>query len=334
MAVDWSGFRLAPDLSGLAQGIQGYFQNRQNAEALAVQQAMEERKMQLAEAELAARAQGGMGSAFAPQVSTSTNLYQGNDKAFYRPQVIVDRNTLQTRVQYVNETTGQVISPEDAAKLNLKLTTTGIATAPQAAAAQGTIAKQTEIGRGEGQQQVAAGVEEQKKLGQQKANLLQEYRDSAKNASKKIKTITELDMALADINTGKIPAAYAKLKNTFGFDASGFENADAAVFTAAKEVLSQETGTKTDFDFTATVDTLANSGRHKEANRLIIERLRRNAQYDIENSRAFNRWRNKGNDPLDYVDIDYLEFVNSQGKKKNAETTGSNPASSNLIWNP
>lgn len=125
MAVDWTGYKLAPDFSGLAQGLAQYGANkRQSAQ---FEQEMDYKNRALAADEAYKQASlSGMANKFAPSVSYGQNLYKGKDDGIYRPVYLTDRNTNQTTTQYINEITGQPVDPNDVPSLGLKMTTSGL----------------------------------------------------------------------------------------------------------------------------------------------------------------------------------------------------------------
>jgi len=125
MAVDWTGYKLAPDFSGLAQGLAQYGANKRQQAQFDAELDYKNRAL-AADTEAKRQAMLGGVNKFAPSVSYGQNLYKGNDNGIYRPVYMTDRNTMETTTSYINEITGQPVDPNDVPSLGLKMTTSGL----------------------------------------------------------------------------------------------------------------------------------------------------------------------------------------------------------------
>ena len=310
MAVNWTGYDLSPDLSGLAQGISGYFENKRAGEQF--DRTMEMNKDQfdrdLEVRRAAAAAQGG--NQFYSQV------FKGADDRYRRYGTDPQGNPIETLLpegvnpaaasQFGDLNYGDLLSVIEANRERLKT------------------AAVMEV-----KEDTAAAIEEQKKIGVQRADLKKVYGDYGRAASKSNVQIVELDKALQDVSTGNPQEAWARIKKTFGADASEYENLDAAVFTLASELLASEPGIKTDFDFESKLKQLVSAKNHAEANRMIMERLKRNTDYKKALAKDFNVFVNNGGDPLEYEDLDYLEFL---GESEDVPAQEEAPKKTKRVW--
>jgi len=123
MAVDWTGYRLAPDLSGLAQGIAAYGANKQQAAQF--QQEMDYKNRALANEQ----AKLGRGAQYARDIKQLPFVLgerdeQGNKKTLYTAYESYSRSNPEDVVRYyVDETTGARIPAESMAGAKLEPTT-------------------------------------------------------------------------------------------------------------------------------------------------------------------------------------------------------------------
>lgn len=130
MAVDWTGYKLAPDFSGLAQGLAQYGANKRQSAQFEQELDLKNRTLAADTAYKQAVLAGGARD-LAPTIKYSNNLYKGKDGSLYRPVSITNANTGQTSTEYLNETKGVMADPSIIEGLDLKLTTTGLAVGAQ-----------------------------------------------------------------------------------------------------------------------------------------------------------------------------------------------------------
>ena len=134
-----------------------------------------------------------------------------------------------------------------------------------------------EIDKEKGKLDVQTSAAEEKKfkeaLGSEGAKIYTNLQKSAQQASAFLPRLRDLKKLAATVNTGTGAEIRLAAKKALGLDSSSMEELNAKLGELAQDILNQQTGTKTDFDFQNAVRQSASLGKTKEANALLIDAL-------------------------------------------------------------
>lgn len=119
----------------------------------------------------------------------------------------------------------------------------------------------------------AQQVELQKVLGREAAQRYSELQKAAQSASEFLPRLEDLQRLAAKVETGATAEIRMLAKRALGLDSANMEELNAKLGELAQDILNQQTGTKTDFDFQNAVRQSASLGKTPEANRRLIEAL-------------------------------------------------------------
>lgn len=119
----------------------------------------------------------------------------------------------------------------------------------------------------------AQQVELQKVLGREGAQRYTELQKAAQSASEFLPRLEDLQRLAATVETGATAEISMLAKRALGIDTANMEELNAKLGELAQDILNQQTGTKTDFDFQNAVRQSASIGKTPEANRRLIEAL-------------------------------------------------------------
>lgn len=112
------------------------------------------------------------------------------------------------------------------------------------------------------------------KLGTEGANIYSSLQKAAQDASRFIPRLNGLKKLSQEVRTGTGANIAMIAKRTLGIEgASNMEVLNAKLGELAQDILNQQTGTKTDFDFQNAVRQSASLGKTKEANAMLIDAL-------------------------------------------------------------
>ena len=121
--------------------------------------------------------------------------------------------------------------------------------------------------------EMAQQVELQKVLGREGAQRYTELQKAAQSASEFLPRLEDLKRLAATVETGATAEIRMLAKRALGLDSANMEELNAKLGELAQDILNQQTGTKTDFDFQNAVRQSASLGKTPEANRRLIEAL-------------------------------------------------------------
>lgn len=160
----------------------------------------------------------------------------------------------------------------------------------------------------------AAEKEFQKQLGTQRGEIDRQQKADYKLAQDTRQTLSELELALDAADTGKWAQAKTVLGKWMpGMDVSSEENLDALLTQLGIQQLMQFSGPTTDFEFVKSMNTLAQTGNTKEANRMIVERMKRDVGIRMDKYKAYQEFK-KDNPELENF-IDYYGQVQEEQEK-------------------
>jgi hypothetical protein len=156
----------------------------------------------------------------------------------------------------------------------LRLTSKTIETADDAAAAAALKAAAIAKAQNDTNAVQIADLEFQKSLGSDAGGVYAAARGAAQQASQVIPELLELQDAVSTVKTGKWSELRNSMKEWTGWgDVTDHQVLNAKLMGLAQDILAQQTGTKTDFDFQVAVEQVANMGNTPEANKLLIDEL-------------------------------------------------------------
>ena len=111
------------------------------------------------------------------------------------------------------------------------------------------------------------------KLGESGAKVYTDLQQSAQQASAFIPRLKSLRGLASKVETGTGAEIKLAAKKALGLESSDMEELNAKLGELAQDILNQQTGTKTDFDFQNAVRQSAALGKTKEANARLINAL-------------------------------------------------------------
>lgn len=162
----------------------------------------------------------------------------------------------------------------------------------------------------------AADKEFQKQLGGYRNDIDKEERRQFSMAQKSSATLAELENALEGAETGK----YAQAK-TFvgrympGVDVSDEQNLDALLTQLGIQELMKFSGPTTDFEFLKSMNTLVQTGNTKEANHLIMDRMKRDVGMAMKRNKAYQSYK-KDNKEWEKFEEHYGQQLETEEKTK------------------
>jgi hypothetical protein len=112
-----------------------------------------------------------------------------------------------------------------------------------------------------------------KKLGSEGGAVYANLQKAAQDASAFIPRLESLADLASSVDTGFGAETKLLAKKAIGVDVASEEELNAKLGELAQDILNQQTGTKTDFDFQNAVRQSASLGKTKEANKRLIEAL-------------------------------------------------------------
>lgn len=110
-------------------------------------------------------------------------------------------------------------------------------------------------------------------LGAQGAKVYTDLQQAAQQASAFIPRLKSLRELSSRVDTGTGAEIKLAAKKALGIDSADMEELNAKLGELAQDILNQQTGTKTDFDFQNAVKQAASLGKTKEANKRLIDAL-------------------------------------------------------------
>jgi len=110
-------------------------------------------------------------------------------------------------------------------------------------------------------------------LGREGGQVYADLQRAAQSASQFLPKLERLREMAAAANTGAYAQAKMMGKKYLGLDVSSDEAFNAELMGLAQDILNQQTGTKTDFDFRVAVEQSASMGKTPEANVMLINAL-------------------------------------------------------------
>lgn len=113
----------------------------------------------------------------------------------------------------------------------------------------------------------------QEVLGKEGGQIYSKLQRAAQEASEFLPRLRGLKEMAAAANTGAYANAKMMGKRLFGMDVATDEALNAKLMGLAQDILNQQTGTKTDFDFQVAVEQAASMGKSPEANIMLINSL-------------------------------------------------------------
>lgn len=153
------------------------------------------------------------------------------------------------------------------------------------------------------QEAEGAGVKEERKgLAQQRSEITKTINQNAIEARRSMPQLDQLSTALDQVQTGKL----AQAKRLFGPFIPGVDPTDEQALSQAlgdyvlTNVLAKFKGPLSDSERQFAMDTFANMGYTPAANRMIIDRLKKNLGLMIEEQKAFKEHRSAGGNPEDF----------------------------------
>lgn len=136
---------------------------------------------------------------------------------------------------------------------------------------------QFEIDKEKGKLGAQTDAAEEKKfkeqLGVSGAKVYADLQNAAQQASAFIPRLQSLKTLASKVSTGSGAEIRMAAKKALGIDSSDMEELNAKLGELAQDILNQQTGTKTDFDFQNAVRQSASLGKTKEANVRLIKAL-------------------------------------------------------------
>lgn len=128
-------------------------------------------------------------------------------------------------------------------------------------------------GKGLGETSVVAEKEFQSLLGKEGGKIYANLQSAAQGASAFIPRLESLRKLASTVTTGTGAEIKLMAKKALGIDSADMEELNAKLGELAQDILNQQTGTKTDFDFQNAVRQSASLGKTPEANARLIEAL-------------------------------------------------------------
>ncbi len=185
-------------------------------------------------------------------------------------------------------------------------------TAESVAETKGTIARGQRAGELEAETGSAGGAAFETQIGKDAAAVYSKLQTAAQEASAFIPRLESLRTLAQGINTGTGAEIKLAAKKLFGIDSSDMEVLNAALGELAQDILNQQTGTKTDFDFQNAVRQSASLGKTKEANVMLINALIERQQQAVNFAdQAQQAYQNSG--PKGVLDMRYNAPANTSG---------------------
>ena len=134
-------------------------------------------------------------------------------------------------------------------------------------------AVETEKGKLDAQIAAAEDKEFHQALGRDASKVYSDLQKSAQQASAFIPRLNSLKVLASKVNTGTGAEIKLAAKKALGIDSANMEELNAKLGELAQDILNQQTGTKTDYDFQNAVRQSAALGKTKEANIRLIDAL-------------------------------------------------------------
>lgn len=125
------------------------------------------------------------------------------------------------------------------------------------------------------QAQIDAAMEKElnKFLGSEGAKVYRGLQQAAQEASAFLPKLNDIKRMIEGADTGAYAPTALAVGKYLGFDVSDQETLNAALMGLAQDILNQQTGTKTDFDFKVAVEQAASIGKSPKANMALIQAL-------------------------------------------------------------
>lgn len=150
---------------------------------------------------------------------------------------------------------------------------TPISSTQEAATGQASIASAVRSAEEVAQADAATDRKFKEQLGSTGANVYTDLQMAAQKASAFIPRLKSLKELSSKVETGTGAEIKLAAKKALGIDSADMEELNAKLGELAQDILNQQTGTKTDFDFQNAVKQAASLGKTKEANTRLIEAL-------------------------------------------------------------
>lgn len=319
MAVDWTGYRLTPDLSGLAQGIAQYGANKQQSAQF--QQEMDYKNRALAaEQERIGRIGAGKNTFYA-------DLFKKGDR-YYRMGIAPDGTPIEIPMPEGFEpiTTGisslLTNAPAIAEAKALEERAKKQAGAEVELAYKPEIEKQSTLAKGGAEAATVGATKEAEETGKQRAAVFSGLRSGYDAANKLEPTLAEIEKAMNLASQGKYAQASTAVGKLIpGIDVSNEEAFNSSILQYSTEKLLTIPGIATDADFQNQLKSFVSQGNQKEANQLIIDRVKRQNEYNKYAYKSYNQEKNRLGDkfdPLSWEQPSYYQFLEEKGLSKPA----------------
>jgi len=310
--VDWTGYKLAPDFSGLAQGIQNFgLQKQQSAQ---FQQEMDYKNRALA-AEQQRAMLGGANNQFYADVFLRKDPATGKNR-YFRSGIDPQGNPIEVALPEGYE-------PVTAAGAFGLSNAQAIADAETIKAQQVEAAKQAErvaaarkleSEKGAGQAAAVADIEGEKGKATERNKIISNIRSGHEAALKVEPTLYELEKAMNLASQGKYAQAGTFVgKFLPGVDVSNEQAFNSAILQFSTDRLLAIPGIATDSDFQNQLKSFVSQGNTSGANKLIIERVKRQNDYNKFVYKSYNQVKDKkGFDALSWEQPSYGDFIDYQ----------------------
>lgn len=334
MAVDWTGYKIAPDFSGLAQGIAQYGANKQAAAQF--QQEMDYKNRTLA-ADTAYKQQALLGGVnkYAPKGQTLPVYATDSSNNVFLIGSEYDPNT-----QSYKESYRSITNPDaqpDFASLRI-VSAEGLPTVYAGAAAGAGAKKTAELNVEKDIKPVIAGLskeaelqavtkkggqaELEKKLGAENATYFSSIQDQSAQA---IEALPNLEATLAfskdpNVVQGLGAKQRAFVQKVFS-DPTQTEKYYTSLSRMATEVLNSQTGTKTENDALRAALDNAQATNTPESNQYLLELLIAQKKNSINKAREANRLYNEGK----FTKGNFLEQWGAKSVSPQAAPQGAQP---------
>ena len=223
-----------------------------------------------------------------------TNLVQSkNDQPKFSARTVIYQDGSMVQAdnsgrRVVTDSNGDVVVGKDARAVIEAGRKSGIADA-------GDRATVIEDAKGSSQVNIATDKKFMEEIGREGAGIYSSLQKAAQQASAFIPRLQALKELASKVDTGIGSEIKLAAKKALGVDSADMEELNAKLGELAQDILNQQTGTKTDFDFQNAVRQSASLGKTPEANkRLISAIIERQNQAVLFGDQAKNAYEKGG----------------------------------------
>ena len=189
--------------------------------------------------------------------TAETSKYQG-----WQPQLVEIGGETQYAVPVMNRVTG-----------NVEWRPAGTAPGAEGDGVKVTPTQETPQQKRQAEIKTAIDKKYMEKMGGEAASTYAKIQRAAQEASTFVPRLKKLQALASNIKTGKYAPAKLYAKQLFGIDSADEEVLNAKLGALAQDILNQQTGTKTDFDFKNAVAQAASLGKTQAANIALIQAI-------------------------------------------------------------